>query len=75
MSTLPQVLLSKGARVYIACRSEEKAQAAIATLKESTGKEAHFLKLDLGNIKAAKEAAQEFMKYGIELFIYIRKKG
>lgn len=46
----------------MACRSEEKALKAIEALKELTGgKEAHFLKLDLGNIKASKAAAEEFL--------------
>jgi len=34
-----RVLLSKGGKVYCACRSEEKANQAIKDLKAATGKE------------------------------------
>lgn len=42
-----------------ACRSEEKATQAIKDLKELTGKEALFLQLDLGSVKAAIKAGEE----------------
>ena len=57
-----KALLSKGAKVYLACRSETKALAAIEKLKDETGKEAFFLHLDLGNLKAVKKAGEEFKK-------------
>lgn len=56
-----RALLVAGAKVYIAGRSEEKARAAISTLKELTGKEAHFLLLDLGSVQASRDAAIEMM--------------
>ena len=43
-------------------RSQEKAEAAIKDLKESTGKEALFLKLDLADLKAVETAAEEFLR-------------
>ena len=58
-----RVCLNSGAKVYLACRSEEKAQQAIQDLKSLTnGKTALFLKLDLGNLKSIKVAATEFME-------------
>lgn len=48
--------------MYIGARSQEKAEAAIKDLKESTGKEALFLKLDLADLKAVKTAAEEFLR-------------
>jgi len=48
--------------VYIAARSSEKGEEAIADLKTATGKEAIFLKLDLANLKSVKEAADEFLR-------------
>jgi NAD(P)-dependent dehydrogenase (short-subunit alcohol dehydrogenase family) len=55
-----RVLLSKGAKVYAACRSEEKAKAAIEDLKKSTGKEdVHFLQLDLNDIDSCIEAGKK----------------
>ncbi|KIK55256.1 hypothetical protein GYMLUDRAFT_264219 [Collybiopsis luxurians FD-317 M1] len=43
-------LLKHNAKVYMAVRSQEKAEAAIEELKEKTGKEAIFLKLDLSDL-------------------------
>lgn len=60
-----RALLQHNCKVYIACRSEEKAHVAIESLKTNTGKtdaDVKFLKLDLGNIKASKAAAEEFIK-------------
>jgi len=61
-------LLSKGARVYIAARSEEKSQRAIEELKRETGKESvFFLKLDLADLVSVKAAAEEFIGKESEL--------
>ncbi len=62
------MLLSKGAKVYIATRSGEKSQGAIDELKQETGKESiFFLKLDLSDLVAVKAAAEEFIKKESEL--------
>jgi short-subunit dehydrogenase len=46
----------------VAGRSREKAESAITKLKAETGKvDAHFLKLDLADIKSATTAAKELM--------------
>ena len=58
-----QVLLAHNAKVYIAVRNEDKAKSAIAELKEQTGKEAIFLKLDLADLKSVKSSAEEFIRY------------
>jgi retinol dehydrogenase-12 len=47
--------------VYIAARSQPKAEEAIKDLKTQTGKEAFFLKLDLGDLKSVKRAAEDFL--------------
>jgi len=57
-----QVLLSKNATVYIAARSQKKSEEAIADLKNITSHEAHFLKLDLGDLPSVKQAANEFLR-------------
>ena len=63
-----KVLLSKGAKVYIAARSQEKSQKAIDELKKETGNEAvFFLKLDLTDLVAIKTAAEEFIGKESEL--------
>jgi retinol dehydrogenase 12 len=56
-------LLVRNAKVYIAVRNEEKANSAITELKEQTGKEAIFLKLDLADLKSIKSSAEEFIRY------------
>ncbi|TFY80286.1 hypothetical protein EWM64_g3722 [Hericium alpestre] len=56
-----KALLTHNAKVYIATRNEQKANAAIEQLKESTGKEAIFLHLDLADLASVKKAAQEFL--------------
>ncbi|KAJ7155343.1 hypothetical protein C8R43DRAFT_1087472 [Mycena crocata] len=56
-----RVLLSHNAKVYMASRSQSKAEAAIKELKEQTGKDALFLKLDLGDLKSIKASAAEFL--------------
>jgi retinol dehydrogenase 12 len=62
------VLLLKGAKVYIATRSQEKSEAAIEELKRETGKDAvFFLKLDLSDLVSVKTAAEEYIKKETEL--------
>jgi retinol dehydrogenase-12 len=58
-----QALLTHNAKVYIAARSQKKAEEAIKELKEETGKEGIFLKLDLSDLQAVKTAAEEFHRY------------
>jgi retinol dehydrogenase-12 len=53
--------------VYIGARSQVKADEAISKLRELTGKKALFLKLDLGDLKAVKAAAEEFLRYASSL--------
>ena len=55
-------LLLKNAKVYLAARSEPKAQTAIDELEKETGKKAIFLKLDLSDLDATKKSAQEFLE-------------
>jgi len=62
--------LVHNAKVYVAARSQEKVEAAIQDLKNSTGKEAIFLKLDLADLKSVKAAAEEYLR-----FVFRRKTG
>ena len=54
--------LPKNAKVYLAARSEPKAQATLEELEEQTGRKAIFLKLDLGDLDSTKKSAQEFLR-------------
>ena len=57
----PQQLLAHNAKVYLAARSAQKANEAIAELETETGKQAIFLHLDLSDILAVRRSAQEFL--------------
>jgi len=70
-----KTLLTHNAKVYIAVRSEEKAKSAIAELKEQTGKEAIFLKLDLADLKSVKSSAEEFISKETELHVLFNNAG
>lgn len=58
-------LLRKNATVYLATRSQERAERAIEELHEQTGKRAHFLPLDLSDLNSVKNAAEEYKRYAI----------
>ena len=52
--------MAHGAKTYIACRSKEKAEAAMEKLKTKTGKsDIHFLQLDLSSFESIRKAAEE----------------
>ncbi|EPQ54653.1 NAD P-binding protein [Gloeophyllum trabeum ATCC 11539] len=54
-----KALLNHNAKVYMACRSKTKAEAAIAQLKEETGKAAIYIHLDLMDLRSIKVTAEE----------------
>jgi NAD(P)-dependent dehydrogenase (short-subunit alcohol dehydrogenase family) len=58
-----KALLEHHAKVYMASRNQQKAEAAIEELYESTGKRAVFLHLDLSDLLSVKRAAMEFLRY------------
>jgi len=68
-------LLEHSAKVYIAARSKEKAEAAIADLKAQTGKEAIWLELDLSNFASIRKAAQEFLSKEPQLHVLFNNAG
>lgn len=70
-----KALLAHNAKVYIAARSKEKVDSAIKDLKEQTGKEALFLKLDLGDLPSIKAAVQEFESKEKELHVLFNNAG
>ncbi|KAF7309833.1 hypothetical protein MIND_00355200 [Mycena indigotica] len=70
-----RVLLNHGAKVYMASRSQEKAESAIVDLKQLTGKEAIFLKLDLGDLKSVKVAAEELQSKEPQLHVLFNNGG
>lgn len=75
---IARALVEHNAKVYIACRSPEKAQAAIDELLKATGKSADNLKLlrlDLGDLAIVKSAAEDFLKRESRLDVLIQNAG
>ncbi|KAI8986260.1 NAD(P)-binding protein [Trametes punicea] len=68
-------LLKRNAKVYMASRSREKAEAAIASLKKDTGREAIFLELDLASMASVRRAAKEFLSQERELHMLFNNAG
>ncbi|KAG1726539.1 uncharacterized protein EDB91DRAFT_1229054 [Suillus paluster] len=64
-----RVLLTKNAKVYVACRDKAKGEDAIRELRENTGKEAILLQLNLANLKSIKAAGEEFLSKEPQLHV------
>ncbi|KAG5297429.1 short-chain dehydrogenase [Histoplasma ohiense] len=75
---LAQILFSKNARVYIAARSEEKANKAIGEISQanpnSTG-ELAFLSLDLSDLTVIKSSAESFLAKENKLHVLFNNAG
>jgi retinol dehydrogenase-12 len=73
-----QILFSKNAKVYIAARSQEKAEKAIEVIKKSspnsTG-ELVFLRLDLANLASIRASAEEFLSKETKLDVLFSNAG
>ena len=55
-----RVLSAKGARVLIACRSQQKAQQAIARIEQENGAvDLAYVPLDLGDLSSVKDCARQ----------------
>ncbi|KAF8130187.1 hypothetical protein EV363DRAFT_1296843 [Boletus edulis] len=70
-----RVLLTKNAKVWIACRNVSKGEATLKKLKELTGRDAHLLQLDLANLRSIKQAAEEFLRQETQLHILFNNAG
>lgn len=71
-----QKLAGMGAKVILACRSQEKAEAAMSAIK-TTQPEARlqFLSLDLANLKKVREAANKILESETRLDVLINNAG
>jgi retinol dehydrogenase-12 len=75
---LAQVLYAKNTKVYVVCRSEEKATKAIADIKKATPNlkgELVFLSLDLGDLAKVKVAVQSFLAKETKLHVLFNNAG
>ena len=66
----------RGGRVYLACRSREKGEAAAARIRAETGRDAAaFLPLDLADLASVRRCAAEFLAFGQELHVLLNNAG
>lgn len=69
-------LASRGARVILACRSKEKASAAIRSIQnEVQDANLTFVQLDLANLKQIREASDHILKNEKRIDILINNAG
>jgi retinol dehydrogenase-12 len=69
-------LASRGGRVYVASRSADKGQQAVADIAAATGSEAvAFLPLDLADLASVRLCAEEFLALGEPLHVLINNAG
>jgi NAD(P)-dependent dehydrogenase (short-subunit alcohol dehydrogenase family) len=54
-------LARRGARVWLACRSEAKTRPVLDEIRSITGRDAAFLELDLADLASVKRAARTFL--------------
>jgi NAD(P)-dependent dehydrogenase (short-subunit alcohol dehydrogenase family) len=71
-----RALASRGARVYLACRSQDAGRAAIEEISAQTGnRDLELLSLDLGDLASVKRCAEDFLAAGEPLHGLINNAG
>jgi retinol dehydrogenase 12 len=71
-----RALALRGARVHLACRSEQKGRAAAAAIAAAAGPDqVRFLQLDLGDLGSVRASAQAFLALGEPLHVLINNAG
>lgn len=70
-------LALRGARVFLACRSEEKTRPVLADIAARSGGRARadFLPLDLGDLTSVRRCAQAFLARDLPLHILVDNAG
>ncbi|MBN3287003.1 DHR13 reductase, partial [Polyodon spathula] len=69
-------LAKRGARVILACRSKERAEAAVFDIrKESNNNQVLFMQLDLGSLQSVRSFSETFLKTEPRLDILINNAG
>lgn len=69
-------LARRGGRIYLACRSRPKGEAAVAKIAAATGSEALvFLPLDLADLDSVRACARAFTERGEPLHVLINNAG
>lgn len=67
-------LAKAGARCYLACRSEARAQPVVDEIRQAGG-DAEFLALDLGSLASVRQCAEAFLARNEPLHVFIANAG
>ena len=71
-----QHLAARGGRVYLACRSREKGEAAAAAIAAAAGSDqVQALRLDLADLASVRQCAKDFLALGEPLHVLINNAG
>jgi len=71
-----RALAKRGGRVHLACRSEQKGQAAVAAVAAEAGSDqVRFLHLDLADLASVRASAQSFLALNEPLHVLINNAG
>lgn len=71
-----RVLAGRGARLYLACRSEASGRRAIEEISAQTGSRSlELLALDLGDLESVRRCAETFLATGEPLHVLINNAG
>jgi len=71
-----RALAKRGGRVHLACRSEQKGQAAAAAVAAEAGSDhVRFLPLDLADLTSVQASAQSFLALNEPLHVLINNAG
>jgi retinol dehydrogenase 12 len=69
-------LARRGGRVFLACRSRQKGEAAVAQIAAATGSaEVRFLPLDLADLASVRECARAFLAREEPLHVLVNNAG
>jgi retinol dehydrogenase 12 len=68
-------LARAGARVLIACRSQQLADSAAAQIQQQTGAQVSYLPLDLGDFESVRRCAQAFLASDLPLHVLVNNAG
>jgi retinol dehydrogenase 12 len=69
-------LAKRGGKIYIACRDQQRANAALKEIKERSGSEnVHFLQLDLASMDSIRTFSRKFHELESQLHILICNAG
>ncbi|XP_066506888.1 dehydrogenase/reductase SDR family member 13-like [Hoplias malabaricus] len=69
-------LARRGARVILACRNQQKAEAAISDIKMATGStDVVYMQLDLSSLKSVRSFTETFLKTESRLDVLINNAG